>query len=113
MKQLSTVALAALPIIVGVPASAAPATHDVYAEEYDAYEQFAAGDAEPCVSWAGTFHEVRSGEIQLITVTSGPQAGEVHLNGVIAGYIEYIPDDTSLPTYSGTYRAKLNGSCWN
>jgi hypothetical protein len=52
---------------------------------------------------------VRSGEIKLVTVTSGPQAGEVHLNGVIAGFIEYIPDDTSLPTYSGTYSEKLNG----
>ena len=108
-RLLSAVALAALPIALGVPATAAPATHDVYIEQYDAYEQFAAGDAEPCVSWAGTFHEVRSGEIQLITVTSGPQAGEVHLNGVIAGFIEYIPDDPSLPTYSGTYSEKLNG----
>jgi hypothetical protein len=44
-----------------------------------------------------------------LAVTSGPQMGEVHLNGVIAGFIEYIPDDTSLPTYSGTYNEKLNG----
>ena len=49
---------------------------------------------EPCVPWAGTFHEVRSGEIKLVTVNSGPQTGEVHVNGVIAGFIEYIPDDT-------------------
>jgi hypothetical protein len=53
-------AVAALPIVVGIPAGAAPAGRDVNVEEYDAYEQFAAGDAEPCVSWAGTFHEVRS-----------------------------------------------------
>jgi hypothetical protein len=37
-----------------------------------------------------------------------PAAGEVHLNGAIAGF-EYIPDNTSLPTYSGTYSEKLNG----
>jgi hypothetical protein len=111
MKRLllAAVAIAALPLAVAVPASAAPATHEVYVEDYDAYEAFAAGGAEPCVSWAGTFHEVRSGQIELVTVTSGPQAGEVHLNGVVAGFIEYLPDDLSLPTYTGTYREKLNG----
>jgi hypothetical protein len=35
--------------------------------------------------------------------------GEVHVNGVIAGFVEYIPDDTALPAYSGTYREKING----
>lgn len=110
MRQLlAAVVLAALPIIVGVPASAAPATHDVFVEEYEAYEPFAVGDGQPCVPWAGTFHEMRSGEVKLVTVNSGPRAGEVHVNGVIAGFIEYIPDDTALPTYSGTYREKLNG----
>jgi hypothetical protein len=43
-RPLSAVALAALSLVVGVPAFAAPATHDIYVEEYDAYEQFAAGD---------------------------------------------------------------------
>jgi hypothetical protein len=105
----AAVAIAVIPVAVAVPASAAPAAHDVYVEDYDAYEQVAAGDAEPCVPWAGTVHEVRSGEIQLVTINSGPQAGEVHLNGVIAGFIEFIPDYTSLPTYSGTYREKLTG----
>jgi hypothetical protein len=28
---------------------------------------------------------------------------------VTAGFVEYIPHDTSLPTYAGTYREKLNG----
>jgi hypothetical protein len=32
---------------LSVPAFAAPATHKVYIEEYDAYEQFAAGDGQP------------------------------------------------------------------
>ena len=111
MKRLlcAVVVLAALPIVVGVPTSAAPATHDVFVEEYEAYEPFAAGDGQPCVPSARTFHEVRSGEVKLVTINSGPQAGEVHVNGAIAGFIEYIPDDTALPTYSGTYREKLNG----
>jgi hypothetical protein len=106
---LAALAIAVMPLAVAAPASAAAAAHDVYVQDYDAYEQFAAGGAEPCVSWSGTVHEVRSGEIQLVTINSGPQAGEVHLNGVIAGFIELIPDDTSLPTYSGTYREKLTG----
>ena len=71
MRQLlAAVVLAALPIIVGVPASAAPATHDVFVEEYEAYEPFAVGDGQPCVPWAGTFHEMRSGEVKLVTVNS-------------------------------------------
>lgn len=98
-----------LPLVVCVQASAAPATHDVLVEDYNAYEPFAAGAGEPCVPWAGTFHEERYGEIELVTVNSGPQAGEVHLNGAIAGFVGFIPDDTSLPTYTGTYREKLNG----
>jgi hypothetical protein len=28
---------------------------------------------------------------------------------VIAGFVEYIPHDTYLPTYAGTYQEKLNG----
>ncbi|MGH3989501.1 MAG: hypothetical protein ACRDTZ_19665 [Pseudonocardiaceae bacterium] len=108
-RLLSVLVLAVLPFAAAVPASAAPSTHDVYIEEYDAYEPLAAGDGEPCVPWSGTFHEVRSGEIDLVTVNSGPQAGEVHVNGSVAGLIEYIPDDGSLPSYSGSYREKLNG----
>jgi hypothetical protein len=52
---------------------------------------------------------VRSGEIKLVSVNSGPQTGEVHVNGVTAGFVEYVPHDTPLPTYAGTYREKLNG----
>ena len=109
-RLLFALATAVLPVSLALPASAAPATHDVFVEDYDAYEAFAAGDAEPCVSWAGTFHEVRSGEVHLVTTTTGPQAGAVHANGVIDGYIEYIPDDHSQPTYAGTYREKLNAA---
>jgi hypothetical protein len=73
MKRLlsAAVAISVLPIAVGVPASAAPATHDVYLEDYDAYEPLAAGDAAPCVPWSGTLHEVLSGLIKLVTINSG------------------------------------------
>jgi len=109
-RLLFALATAMVPVSLAVPASAAPATHDVFIEHYDAYESFAAGEAEPCVPWAGTFHEVRSGEVQLVTTTTGPHAGEVHANGAIAGYIEYTPDDSTLPSYAGSYREKLNAS---
>ena len=39
----------------------------------------------------------------------GQQPGELHINGVIHGTIELIPDNTSLPTYAGDYREKVNG----
>ena len=51
---------------------------------------------------------MRNGEIKLVTINGGPRAGEVHVNGVVAGFVEYIPDDSSLPTCSGTYREKLD-----
>ena len=102
-------ALAVLPVTIAAPASAAPAAHDVYVENYDATESFGPGDAEPCVPWAGTFREVRTGEVNLVTVSTGPHSGEVHLTGIIDGFIEYTPREASQPTYSGPYREKLNG----
>lgn len=39
----------------------------------------------------------------------GQQPGEVHINGLINGAIELIPDDASLATYAGAYREKVNG----
>jgi hypothetical protein len=34
---------------------------------------------------------------------------ETHLNGAIDGLVELVPDDPTLPTYTGTYREKVNG----
>ena len=110
MKHKLAIALGAL-ALVGVsaaPASADGAEHSFLIEDYDNSEPFAAGDG-PCVSWAGTFHEVRSGGYRLVTPPGGQLAGEFHVNGVIDGRVELIPDDASLPTYSGTYREKVNG----
>ncbi|MGA8044771.1 MAG: hypothetical protein WCA30_00735 [Dermatophilaceae bacterium] len=103
--MLSALALAAL---AANPATADGARHDFQAEDYDAYEQFAPGEG-PCVPWAGTFHEVRSGGYRLVTTPDGPDPGEIHINGVIAGLIELIPANPTLPTYTGTYREKVNG----
>jgi hypothetical protein len=90
------------------PVSAAGADHAFFPEHYDAYEHFAAGEGF-CVSWAGTFHEVRHGGYRLVAAPGGQQPGELHINGVINGNVELIPDDRSLPTYAGDYREKLNG----
>jgi hypothetical protein len=94
--------------VAAAPASAAGGAEQAFLiEEYDAYEHFAPGDG-PCVSWAGTFHEVRSGGYRLVTAPGGQVEGEFHVNGVIDGLVELIPDNASLPTYSGTYREKVN-----
>ena len=90
------------------PVSAAGAEHGFFPEDYDAYEHFAA-DEGFCVTWAGTFHEVRQGGYRLVAPPGGQQSGELHINGVIHGLVELIPDDAALPTYSGDYREKVNG----
>jgi hypothetical protein len=102
---LGAVALASVPV---GNASAGGAEHAFLIEDYNAYEHFASGDG-PCVSWPGTFHEVRSGGYRLVTAPGGRDEGEFHVNGVIDGHVELIPDDAALPTYSGTYREKVNG----
>ena len=79
-----------------------------YPEDYDASEHFAAGEGF-CVQWAGTFHEVRHGGYRLVAAPGGQQPGELHVNGVIDGLVELIPDDAAQPTYSGFYREKVNG----
>ncbi len=56
------------------PASAGGAEHSFLIEDYDAYEHFAAGDG-PCVSWAGTFHEVRSGGYRLVAHRAASRPG--------------------------------------
>jgi hypothetical protein len=108
-RKLSTLlgAVALLGFAAG-PASAAGAQHDFFVEDYDAYEAFAPGQG-PCVAWSGTFHEVRSGGYRLVSAPGGQAEGELHINGVIDGRVELIPDDAALPTYTGVYREKVNG----
>ncbi|TCM39658.1 hypothetical protein [Kribbella sp. VKM Ac-2568] len=107
--KLATVlgAFALVGVTAGPAAAAGGAEHAFLIEDYNAYEPFAPGDG-PCVSWAGTFHEVRSGGYRLVTAPGGQAEGEFHLNGVINGLVELIPDAAGLPTYSGTYREKVN-----
>jgi hypothetical protein len=110
MKHKLATLLGAFAIIGAAagPASAAGgADHAFLIEDYNAYEHFAPGDG-PCISWAGTFHEVRSGGYRLVTAPGGQLEGEFHVNGVIDGLVELMPDAAGLPTYSGTYREKVN-----
>lgn len=89
-------------------ASAEGASHDVYVESYD--DSFhLPGEQNPCGAWGATLHEVRAGQVRLVTPRGGREDGEVHINGAIEGSIELVPDDPALPTYSGGYREKLNG----
>jgi hypothetical protein len=110
MKYQPATMLGAL-VLVGAtvaPVSASGAQHEFYPETYDAYEHFDAGESF-CVTWAGTFHEVRQGGYRLVMAPGGQQPGELHVNGVIDGSVELIPDDAGLPRYSGVYREKVNG----
>ena len=110
LSLLLTAPLTALLLVTSTPApgTAAGAEHAFYPESWDAYEHFGAGDSL-CVSWAGTFHEVRHGGYRLLAAPGGQVPGEIHINGVVNGSVELVPDDASLPTYSGSYREKLDG----
>jgi hypothetical protein len=111
MRHQLKIVIGAAVLLVGAatgPASAAGAERAFYPEDYDAHEHFDAGDG-PCVGWAGTFHEERHGGYRLVAAPGGQQPGEVHINGVVDGSVELIPDDPSLPTYAGDYREKVNG----
>ena len=83
------------------------AVHDVSVEEYDASE-FVPAEENFCGAWDMTFHEVRSGAYQLVTAPGGREEGEVHVNGSIAGFVELTPSNPTLPSYTGTYREKVN-----
>ncbi len=93
---------------LAAPAHAGGAVHEFYPEDYDSFDHFNAGEG-PCVTWAGTMHEIRTGGYKLLQAPGGQVAGEFHVNGTIDGSVELIPDNTALPTYSGTYREKING----
>lgn len=89
-------------------ASAAGVTRYHFVEEWDGTSHWGA-DENPCGAWATTFHEVRHGGYDLMTAPGGQTDGEVHLNGSVDGWVELVPDDPSLPTYSGGYREKADG----
>ncbi len=89
-------------------AASAAATHDYFPDTFDATEHFDAGEG-PCVDWAGSFREVRNGGYRLLTASGGQVDGELHVNGVVDGQVYLVPDDPSLPAYSGSYREKVTG----
>ena len=106
-KQLITAALALGLGTAVAPAHAAGANHETQPEQYDATEHFVAGEGF-CVPWAGSFREVRNGQYRLVSPPGGREPGEYHVNGVIAGSVTLTPDDPGLPTYTGTYREKVD-----
>ena len=105
---LAGLALVAFAAPGATPAHAAGAEHVIEPEDYDEVEHFDAGEGF-CVDWAGSFHEVRHGAYRLLTAPGGQVTGETHVNGVIAGLVELVPDDPGLPTYTGSYREKVTG----
>ena len=68
MKHKLATVLGAFALVgsaAGLASAAGGAEHAFLIEDYNAYEHFAPGDG-PCVSWAGTFHEVRSAGTDLL-----------------------------------------------
>lgn len=110
LPALVTTSLTAGLLLAGASAASAAsagAIHEDQSETYDETRPFAAGEGM-CVPWAGSFHEVRSGVYRLVTPPSDGEGRGMHVNGVIHGMVELVPDDPALPTYAGTYREKVN-----
>ena len=90
-------------------AQAGPVTRGVYVEEFDGTEQFAPGENQ-CVAYAGTLHEVRSGQFILTTLGNGPRSAELKVRGAIDGSIEITPTyPADGPSYTGTYSERVVG----
>jgi hypothetical protein len=94
--------------VLTAPAAAAPAEHEVYVETYDETEHLSAAE-NFCGRWATTFREVRNGTYRIVAPGGISRPDELHINGVVNGSITLRPDDSSLPTYAGAFREKLNG----
>ena len=109
MKRTCTVlaTTALLTSLATSTATAAPAEHFTFDESYDGRTRIAA-EENSCGPWAATLHEVRSGSYRIVAAPGGQVPGEVHVNGAVDGLVELVPDDPSLPTYTGSYREKAN-----
>lgn len=103
----SAVAAAVLAALVATPAHAA-AHREHWSADWEGTEAFDAGEG-PCVAWSGRMHEARAGGYDLVTAPGGQAEGEFHVNGIVAGHVELVPDDATLPSYRGDYREKVNG----
>lgn len=110
MKRLLTVAVttAGLLCLAAGPSLAAPAERFRWDVQEDASMPWSAAD-NPCGAFSATVHEVRTGGYTLLQNSGGQQPGETHVNGAVDGHLEIIPDDPSLPTYTGDYREKVGG----
>lgn len=93
-------------------AASAGVSYEYWADPFDGTEHFVAGEG-PCVDWAGTFREVRTGGYRLLTPPGGQVDGEIHVNGVVDGRVYLLPDDSGLPSYTGDYREKVTGVATN
>lgn len=107
-RSISTAALATAALVLGAAPAGAGAQHDLFVEEYDGSETHPA-EENPCGPWAMTIHEVRSGSARLVTPPGGQVEDETHVNGAVYGQVTIVPGDPTLPTYTGSYREKING----
>ena len=108
LKFSTALASATLVLVSATSATGAPAQHDFFEETYDGSEYIAA-DENTCGPWAMTIHEVRSGGYRIVAAPGGQVTDEFHINGAVDGHVQLVPDDPNLPTYTGSYREKVNG----
>lgn len=103
----TVIAATVLATLAAAPAHAA-AQREHWSADWEGTEAFDAGEG-PCVAWSGNLHETRTGGYDLVTAPAGQVEGEFHVNGMVDGHVELVPDDAALPSYSGDYREKVNG----
>lgn len=109
MSRIFSTALvaAALTLTSGTAAIGAPAQHGTFAESWQGQRHLSVDD-NMCGPWAATIHEARSGTYRIVEAPGGRSSGEFHINGAVDGQISLTPDNPGLPTYSGSYREKVN-----
>jgi hypothetical protein len=109
MPRIFSTALVAASLSLGggTAATAAPAQHDTFVESWEGQQHLTAAD-NVCGPWAATLQEARSGDYRIVEAPGGQSEGEFHVNGAVDGRVVLTPDDPALPTYSGTYREKVN-----
>lgn len=108
LTTLGTAVLATSLVLASAgAATAAPAQHETFVESWDGQQHLSA-EENLCGHWAATLHEVRSGEYKLVQAPGGQSQDEFHVNGAVDGSVVLDPDDPALPTYTGSYREKVN-----
>lgn len=109
MRRALAGALLIASLTMAPAAASASVTRGEFLEEFDGTSSFGAAE-NPCVDYAGTMHETRSGSYALMAPGTGPRSAELKVRGAVDGFLEIAPDDPSDgPSYAGTYSERVVG----